>query len=98
MSKWTSFCAPPDKEPIMEQFITQKIIDAAYRIDFLVKGRVIVEVKAVESISSIHLAQLLTYLRLVNIRKGLVLNFNIPTLKEGIRRVSNEFKQIPEMV
>jgi GxxExxY protein len=65
-------------------------LDAAFRLDFLVENQVIVEIKSVESISKIHVAQLLTYLRLLNLKKGLLLNFNVPALKEGIKRVSNE--------
>ena len=65
-------------------------LDAAFRLDFLVEKQVIVEIKAEEAISKIHVAQLLTYLRLLNLRKGLLLNFNVPALKEGIKRVSNE--------
>ena len=65
-------------------------IESAYRVDFLIEGQVVVEIKAVESLSSIHIAQLLTYLRLLNIRKGLLLNFNVQVLKDGIKRVSNE--------
>ena len=66
------------------------ILESGCRIDFLVEGKIVVEIKAVESLSAIHVAQLLTYLRLLDIQKGLLLNFNVPTLKEGIKRVSNE--------
>jgi GxxExxY protein len=66
------------------------VLDSAYRIDLLVEGTVVVEIKAVESLSKNHVSQLLTYLRLLNLRKGLLLNFNVPILKDGIQRVSNE--------
>lgn len=59
----------------------------AYRTDFLVEGKVVVEVKAVERIERVHLSQLLTYLRLQQLEVGLLLNFNVPILKEGVRRV-----------
>jgi GxxExxY protein len=72
----------------------ETIIESAYRIDFLVEGQVIIEIKAVEAVSPIHLAQLLTYLRLLNIKRGLLLNFNVTLLKDGIRRVSNEFSPL----
>lgn len=61
-------------------------LDCGYRIDVLVEERVIVELKAVEKITSIDEAQLLTYLRLNNTRVGLLINFNVPVLKDGITR------------
>ena len=65
-------------------------IDAAYRLDLLVDDLVIVEIKAVENLLPIHTAQLLTYLKLTQLRVGLLINFNTPMLKEGIRRVVNK--------
>ena len=61
-------------------------LDCGYRLDILVEGRVIVEVKAVEALLPIHEAQLLTYLRLAGKRVGLLINFNTPVLKKGIIR------------
>ncbi len=66
------------------------LLESGFRLDFLVEKQVVVEIKAVEAISNIHVSQLLTYLRLLNLRKGLLLNFNVPALKDGIKRVSNE--------
>ncbi|MBA3853544.1 MAG: GxxExxY protein [Gemmatimonas sp.] len=62
-------------------------IEPAYRADFVVEDEVIVEVKAVSRIEPIHKAQLLTYLKLTGIRTGLLLNFNSPTLRDGITRM-----------
>ena len=62
-------------------------IDAGFRLDILVNRHLIVELKAVEKVLPIHEAQLMTYLKLTNIRLGLLLNFNVPLLKEGIKRV-----------
>ena len=59
----------------------------AYVLDLLVEGSVIVEVKCVEKIKDIHVAQLLTYLRLTGVTLGLIINFNVTVLKNGIRRV-----------
>ena len=59
------------------------------RLDFLVEGRVIVELKAIETILPIHSAKLLTYLRLLHRRFGLLINFNVPILKDGIKRMIN---------
>jgi len=64
-------------------------IDAGYRIDLLVEDEVIVELKAVDSIQPIHKAQLLSYLKMSNLRIGLLLNFNVERLKQGITRMVN---------
>jgi len=61
-------------------------LDCGYRLDLLVMGTVVVEIKAVESIEPIHEAQLLTYLKLGGWKLGLLINFNVPVLKDGIRR------------
>lgn len=61
-------------------------VSPAYRIDFLFEDRVVVEVKAVDAIHPVHEAQLLTYLKLARKRTGLLINFSVPVLKEGIRR------------
>ena len=71
-------------------------IDGGYRIDFLVAERVVVEVKAVQTVLPIHRAQLLTYLRLSECPLGLLLNFNVPVLKEGITRLVNGFPDLCE--
>jgi len=63
------------------------LLDCGYRLDIVVEGSVVVELKAVERIVPIHEAQLLTYLRLSGICTGLILNFNVPVLREGIRRM-----------
>lgn len=61
-------------------------IDCGYRIDMLIDERVVVELKSVDRLLPIHEAQLLTYLRLSGIRVGLLINFNVPRLKDGILR------------
>lgn len=63
----------------------------AFRLDLLVEGRVIVEVKSVEALAPVHSKQLLTYLRLMKCSVGLLLNFGAPVMKDGIKRVVNEF-------
>lgn len=62
-------------------------IDCSYRIDLLIEEVVVVEVKAVETLLPIHVAQVLTYLRLGNWKVGLLINFNVPVLTMGIRRL-----------
>lgn len=64
-------------------------LDCGYRIDILVEKLVIIELKTVEHIESIHEAQLLTYLKLYDLWLGLLINFNVPVLKEGICRIVN---------
>ena len=62
-------------------------LDVGYRLDLLVDERVIVELKAVDKLLPVHEAQLLTYLKLMELRTGLLLNFNTMVLKDGIRRL-----------
>ena len=64
-------------------------VDAGYRIDFLVEKCVVVELKAVEKLHPLHLAQVLTYLKLSDHQIGLLINFNVAHLRDGIRRVFN---------
>jgi GxxExxY protein len=64
-------------------------LDCGYRIDVLVAGRLIVEIKACEALQRIHEAQLITYLKLTGLKVGLLINFNVPVLKEGIKRIAN---------
>jgi GxxExxY protein len=61
-------------------------LECGYRLDFLVDGRVVVELKSIESLAPDHEAIVLTYLRLSGCHLGLLINFHVPTLKEGIRR------------
>ncbi len=63
-------------------------IEEGYRIDFLVENEVILEVKSLEIVAAVHDAQVLTYLRLLQRKRGLLLNFNVPILKAGIKRLS----------
>lgn len=64
-------------------------LDEAYRLDMVVENRVIVEIKAVQSLAPIHAVQLLTYLRFADRRLGLLLNFHASSMREGTRRVVN---------
>ena len=60
-----------------------------YRVDLMVEARVIVEIKSVDKVVQVHSKQLLTYLRLLNLPVGLLINFGAPTLKEGLQRIVN---------
>jgi GxxExxY protein len=64
-----------------------------YRVDLMVESRVIVEIKSVEKIAPVHSKQVLTYLRLLKLPVGLLINFGAPTLKEGLRRIVNGLPQ-----
>jgi GxxExxY protein len=63
-------------------------LGAGFRADFIVEEQLILEIKAVEAVVPVHLSQLITYLKLANIKRGLLLNFNVRLLKDGIKRVS----------
>ncbi len=64
-------------------------LDAGYRIDLLVEGLVVLELKSVQALNDLHMAQIITYLKLSNCRLGLLINFNVKLIKEGIKRVAN---------
>ena len=66
-------------------------LDCGYRLDLVVESAVIVEIKSVEKIAPIHEAQLLSYLRLAGLNVGLLLNFNCRVLRDGIRRIVNDY-------
>lgn len=76
-------------EQIVPLYYDNLRLDAGYRLDLLVNDSVIVEAKAVEKILPVHCAQLLSYLRLTNKRLGLLINFNVPRLVEGVKRIVN---------
>jgi len=62
-------------------------LEIGYRVDLLVENKVIVEIKSVESLADIHMAQILTYMKLSDCKLGLLVNFNVRSLKDGIKRV-----------
>lgn len=64
-------------------------LNCGYRVDLLIADRLILEIKACEALQPIHEAQLLTYLKLTGLKLGLLINFNVPVLKEGIKRMAN---------
>lgn len=79
------------QKPISFQFDGIQF-DEGFRCDLLVEGRVVVELKSVEKTNPVHAKQLLTYLRLMNLEVGLLVNFGAETLKEGLQRVVNQYK------
>ncbi|NUO07228.1 MAG: GxxExxY protein [Candidatus Brocadia sp.] len=64
-------------------------MDGGYRLDVVVGGMVMLELKAVDQIEPIHEAQILTYLKLTNLKSGILINFHVPLLKDGIKRIVN---------
>jgi len=66
-----------------------EMLDCGYRLDLVVEDRLIVELKSCDTLQPIHEAQLLTYLKLTNTKIGLLINFNVPVLKDGIKRLAN---------
>jgi GxxExxY protein len=68
-------------------FYKDVMLDCGYRLDLVIENQVIVEIKSVSAITSLHEAQLLSYLKLSDCKKGLLINFNVKILKEGIRRL-----------
>jgi len=78
------------KQRVSMPFIYKEIkLDIGYRLDLLIENKVIVEIKSVESLAPVHYAQLLTYLKLSNLKLGLLINFNTKLLKDGIHRIVN---------
>lgn len=78
-----------EKEKTMPLIYEDIELDCGYRIDLLIENKLVVEIKSVESLTDIHLAQILTYLRLGNYKLGLLINFNVSVLRNGIKRVIN---------
>ena len=78
-----------EKEKPMPLIFEEVRLDCGYRIDLLVENKLVIELKSVESLNEIHLAQTLTYLKLGNYKLGLLINFNEVLLKNGIRRIAN---------
>lgn len=78
-----------DREKSMPLVFEEVKLDCGYRIDLLVENKVVIELKSVEALNDVHLAQTLTYLKLGGFKLGLLINFNVSLLKKGIRRVIN---------
>lgn len=80
-----------EKQKPMPLVYSEVKLDCGYRVDVMVEKRLILEIKSVEALNDIHLAQVLTYLRLANCRLALLMNFNVLHLRDGIRRVVNQY-------
>jgi len=78
-----------EKEKPMPLVYEDVKLECGYRIDLMIENKLIIEIKSVETLNDIHLAQTLTYLKLGNYKLGLLMNFNVVKLKDGIKRVIN---------
>ena len=78
-----------EKEKALPLVYKEIKLEVGYRIDLLVENKLIIETKAVDALNDVHLAQVLTYLKLSNCKLGLLINFNVSLLKNGIKRVIN---------
>ena len=76
-----------EKEKPMPLVFEEVKLECGYRIDLLVSNSIVLELKSVEALNDVHLAQILTYMRLGHFKLGLLINFNVARLKEGIKRV-----------
>jgi len=78
-----------EKEKPMPLVFEEVKLDCSYRIGLLVENKLVVEIKAVEALNDVHLAQVLTYLKVGNFTLSLLINFNVAQLKQGIKRIIN---------
>ena len=78
-----------EKERPMPLIFEEVKLECGYRIDLLVENRIVIELKSVDALNEVHLAQTLTYMKLGNYKLGLLMNFKVAKLKDGIKRVIN---------
>lgn len=83
-----------EKQYPVKAYMNDELLGVGYRIDLLVEDLVVIEVKSVSELHDIHFFQTLTYLKLCNLKLGLIINFNSILLKDGIRRVANRLYPI----
>ncbi len=85
--KRTGLCI--EKQKPLPLIYEEVKLDVGYRIDIIVENKLIIEIKSVEALNDVHFAQLLTYLKLTNCKLGLLINFNVSLLKNGVKRIVN---------
>jgi len=83
-----------EKEKPLPLIYKKVQLDCGYRLDLYVEKKIVIEIKAVDSLNDIPLAQILTYLKLSNARIGLLINFNVSQLRHGLKRVINKFHSV----
>ena len=78
------------KQQVAMPFVYKEVkLDVGYRIDLIVENKVLIEIKSIEELAPVHYSQVLTYLKLSNLKLGLLINFNTKLLKDGIHRIVN---------
>ncbi len=80
-----------EKEKPLPLIYEEVKLDCGYRVDLLIENKVVIEIKSVDLINEVYLAQVLTYLKLLNNKIGLLINFNVVLLKDGIKRLINKY-------
>ena len=80
-----------EKEKPLPLVYEEVKLECGYRADLVVENKIVVEIKSVEALNDLHLAQTLTYLKLLKTRIGLLINFNVLVLKNGIKRIANGY-------
>ena len=78
-----------EKQKALPLIYEEVRLEIGYRIDLIIENKLIVKIKSVESLNDVHFAQLLTYLKLTNSKLGLLINFNVVLIKNGIKRIAN---------
>ncbi len=77
------------KQKSLPLFYEEVKLEVGYRIDLIVENKIILEIKSVDALNDVHFAQLLTYLKLTNCKLGMLINFNVVLIKNGIKRIVN---------
>lgn len=80
-----------EKEKPVPLIYEEVKLECGYRLDLIINNELIIEIKSVDAIADIHIAQALTYMKLMNRKYGLLINFNVPLLKDGIKRLVNKY-------
>jgi len=78
-----------EKEKKMPLIFEEVRLECGYRIDIFVERKLVIELKSIEALNDVHLAQTLTYIKLGNYKLGLLMNFNVTLLKDGLKRIAN---------
>jgi GxxExxY protein len=78
-----------EKQKMLPLIYEEIKLDAGYRIDIMINNKVVIELKSIEAIAPVHIAQVITYLRLSGAKLGILINFNVALLKDGFKRIVN---------
>jgi GxxExxY protein len=88
--EWAKTEIPFKRQQGISLFHEEMKLDIGFRADVILDDKVIIEIKSIENLADIHFKQVLTYLKLTNIKLGLLINFNVVLLKDGIKRIANK--------